>query len=197
MASYDIVAKVRADMSQFIAGMKSGEVASSEFAMKMGGMGNAIAVGTAAAVAVAGIALYKLGENFEKGYKTIRVTTGATGEQLKALEGNMRNVFGKTPASIADVSTTISDLSVKLGLSGAPLESLSLQMIQLSRITGSDLKGNIEAVTTVFKNFSVSASDQKDKLDLLVPLKYPQLEHLLEGWISHWIRRHVLAWIQY
>lgn len=167
MASYDIVAKVRADMTQFISGMKSGELATSSFTQKMGGMGNAVAVGTAAAVAVAGIALFKLGESFEKSYKQIRVSTGQTGAALEGLEQSFRNVYAKTPASMGDVSTAVSDLSVKLGLTGAPLEALSLQVIQLSRITGTDLKGNIEAVTMVFKNFSVSAEDQKGKLDLL------------------------------
>ena len=167
MASYDIVAKVRADMSQFIAGMKSGEVAASSFATKMGGMGKASMLGPAAAMAIAGVALFKLGESFEKAYKTIRVTTGATGEHLANLEANFKNVFAQTPASMGDVATTVSDLSVKLGLSGKPLEELSLQIIKLSRITGTELKGNIESVTTVFKNFGVGAGDQKDKLDLL------------------------------
>lgn len=167
MASYDIIAKVRADMSQFIAGLKSGELATTEFATKVGGMGNAVAVGTAAAVAVAGVALYKLGEAFEKSYKQIRVGTGQTGEQLEALRTNFRNVFAQTPASMGDVSTAITDLNVKLGLTGKPLEEASLQFIKLSRITGTDLKGNIEAVTMVFKNFGVGAADQKDKLDLL------------------------------
>jgi TP901 family phage tail tape measure protein len=167
MASYDIVAKVRADMSQFITGLKSGEMASSQFATKMGGMGKAVAVGTAAAVAVAGIALYKLGEDFEKSYKKIRVATGATGEDLKGLEENFKHVFGKTAASMDDTSTAISMVAQKLGLTGKPLEDLSLQFLRLSKATGTDLNGNIESVTMAFKNFGVSADDQKNKLDLL------------------------------
>ena len=165
--TFDIVAKLRADATQFIAGLKSGEIATSSFATQVGGMQNVLAVGTAAAVGVAAVALFKLGASFHDAYKEIRVTTGATGESLANLEESFRNVFSKTPASMKDVSSTIADVNVKLGLTGKPLEDVSLQLIKLSRITGTDLKGNTEAVTTVFKNFGVAASDQKSKLDLL------------------------------
>lgn len=166
-ASFDIVAKLRADSTQFIAGLKAGEVASTKFATSMGGVSQAVAVGAAAAVATAGVMLYKLGASFHDAYKEIRVGTGATGEALADLKQSFNNVFAQTPASMKDVGVVIADLNTKLGLTGAPLENLSLQIIKLSRITGTDLKGNIEGVTTVFKNFSVSASEQKDKLDLL------------------------------
>lgn len=166
-ASFDIVAKLRADATQFVTGLKSGEVASTKFAASMGGVSQAVAVGTAAAVATAGILLFKLGASFQDAYKQIRVSTGATGETLKGLETSFKNVFANTPASMKDVSTTIADLNVKLGLTGKPLEEVSLQILKLSRMTGTDLKGNIESVTTVFKNFGVAAADQKSSLDLL------------------------------
>jgi TP901 family phage tail tape measure protein len=164
---FDIIAKLRADTKQFIAGMKSSEVASSNLATSVGSAGSMVGVGLAASVAVAGIALFKLGESFHEAYKTIRVGTGQTGEALKGLEESFKNVYAKTPASMKDVSMAISDVSVKLGLTGAPLEAMSLQFIKLSRITGTDLKGNIEAVTMVFKNFNVAADDQSKKMDLL------------------------------
>ena len=166
-ASFDIVAKLRADATQFVKGMKEGQIASSSFATNLGGVNTAIAVGTAAAVATAGVMLFKLGASFHDAYKQIRVGTGQTGESLEGLKQSFKNVFGQTPASMKDVSMVITDLNVKLGLTGAPLEALSSQLIKLSRITGTDLKGNTEAVTTVFKNFGVSADEQKGKLDLL------------------------------
>ena len=61
MASFDVVAKLRADSTEFIKGLKAGEVASTNFAAAAGSMSTAVAVGVAAAVAVAGVALFKLG----------------------------------------------------------------------------------------------------------------------------------------
>jgi TP901 family phage tail tape measure protein len=166
-ASFDIVAKLRADATQFVTGLKAGEVASTKFAASMGGVTQAVAVGTAAAVATAGVMLFKLGSSFHDAYKQIRVTTGATGETLKELEGSFKTVFAQSPASMKDVGAVIGDLNVKLGLTGKPLEDVSLQMLKLSRMTGTDLKTNIESVTGVFKNFNVAAGDQKGALDLL------------------------------
>lgn len=165
--TFDIVAKLRADSTQFVKGMKSGEIAATNLASAVGGASQAIAVGTAAAVAVAGVALYKLGSSFHDAYKEIRVGTGATGEALDSLKESFRTVLGQTPASMDQVGSVIADLNTKLGLTGPNLENLSLQLLRLTRITGTDLAGNVEAVTTVFKNFGVSASDQKGKLDLL------------------------------
>ena len=165
MASFDVVAKLRADTSSLVKGLKEGELASSQFATKMGGASNALAMGTAAAVVVAGAALFKLGENFHSAYKTIRVATGATGDELHGLEQSFRNVFAKTPASMADVSTAIASVAQNLKLTGPQLESTSLEIIKLSRITGTDLKGNLESVIGMFKNFGVTAGDQKGALD--------------------------------
>lgn len=166
-AQFDILAKLRADSTQFVKGMKEGQIASQNFTSAIGGMNAGIGVGIAASVAVAGVALFKLGEKFHEAYKTIRVATGATGDELKSLEGSFKAVFANTPASMKDVASVLSDLNVKLGLTGKPLEDLSLQMLKLTRITGTDLKGNTEAVTSVFKNFGIGAADQKSKLDLL------------------------------
>lgn len=166
-ASFDIIAKLRADATEFVKGMKEGEIASSSFAKNLGGVGNALAVGIAASVAVAGVALYKIGENFDEALDSIRVSTGQTGVALGELEDSFREVFAATPSSMKDVSDVISALNVELGLTGKPLEELSTQLLNLSRITDTEVKANTEALTTVFKNFGVSAEEQKDKLDLL------------------------------
>lgn len=165
--AFDITAKLRADTSEFVKGMKEGEIASSNFATKLGGVGNALAIGIAASVAVGAAALYKIGANFDEALDSIRVSTGETGDALAGLEDSFRAVFASTPSSMQEVSDVISTLNVQLGLTGAPLENLSTQVLNLSRITGTELKGNIDSVTKVFKNFSVAAEDQEGKLDLL------------------------------
>jgi len=164
---FDIVAKLRADTKQFITGLKSGEAASTSFATSVGGAGNAVALGMAAGVVVAGAALMKLGASFNEAYKEIRIGTGATGDALKDLETSFKNVYSSTPASMAEVGMAIADINTKLGHTGPVLEASAEQFIKLSKITGDDLKGNIESVSMAFKNFGVSAEDQGGKLDLL------------------------------
>jgi TP901 family phage tail tape measure protein len=79
----------------------------------------------------------------------------------------MKAVAGTVPASFGDAGKAITVFSQKLGLTGAPLQTLSSQVLELSRMTGTDLGGNLTAVTDVFNNFGVGAGEQSGKLDLL------------------------------
>ncbi|KPJ64882.1 hypothetical protein AMK68_00165 [candidate division KD3-62 bacterium DG_56] len=131
---------------------------------KMAGVGLA-AVGTAA-VAV-GVGLFKIGADFDKAYDKIIVGTGATGEALEGLKDDFRAVFKGVPTDMESASTAISDLNTRLGLTGKPLQQLSKQMLEMSRMTKTDLAQNIEEVTRVFGDWGVTAADQSLALDKL------------------------------
>ena len=165
--SFDLVAKLRADTQDFITGLKSGEGATKSFNEQMMSMSKLVAVGAVAAFAVGGAALYKLGETFDSAFDDIRVSTGATGPALEALQEDMKAVAGAVPASFGDAGTAIAEFNKKLGLTGAPLQTLSAQVLELSRITDTDLKGNLAAVSQVMQNFGVDSAQQSSKLDLL------------------------------
>jgi TP901 family phage tail tape measure protein len=79
----------------------------------------------------------------------------------------MKAVAGSVPASFDDAGIAISKFNSKLGLTGDPLREMSAQILELSRMTETDLGGNIEAVSKVMQNFGVDAGDQSGKLDLL------------------------------
>ena len=165
--SFDLVAKLRADTQDFITGLKRGEGATKSFNEQMMSMSKLVAVGAVAAFAVGGAALYKLGETFDSAFDDIRVSTGATGPALEALQEDMKAVAGAVPASFGDAGTAIAEFNKKLGLTGAPLQTLSAQVLELSRITDTDLKGNLAAVSQVMQNFGVDSAQQSSKLDLL------------------------------
>lgn len=155
-------------------GQSSGDAAGEGFASgfigKVSGAGKAAAVGLGvgiAAVGAVGAGLFAVGSTFDDAFDKIRVTTGATGQTLEGLKVSFDTVFGDVPASADDVSTAISTLNQRLGLSGAPLEALSAQVLNLSRITNTDLKANLDAATGVFNAFGVSVADQPAKLDEL------------------------------
>jgi TP901 family phage tail tape measure protein len=126
-------------------------------------VGGAI-IGTALS---AGGALFKMGDDFDAAFDKIRINTGATGPALDALKENMKNVATAVPASFGDASTAVSEFNRRLGLTGEPLQGLSEQVLELSRLTKTDLNTNIAAVSDVMNNFGVTASDQGAKLDVL------------------------------
>lgn len=134
----------------------------------LGGVGKIAKMGLMAAgvgAVVAGAALFKMGADFDKAYDTIIVGTGATGEALEGLKGDFKAVFKGVPTDMASASTAIADLNTGLGLTGEPLQTLSKQMLELSRITKTDVGSNIKSVTRLFGDWSVASDDQSAALD--------------------------------
>lgn len=119
------------------------------------------------AVAVAAGAAFKLGESFDKAYDKIRIGTGATGDRLAGLRRDFKAVAASGPADFDTVSTAITSLNQRLGITGKPLQDLSKGVVRLSRLTKTDLGTNIESVTRVFGDWGVAVGDQSGKLDTL------------------------------
>jgi TP901 family phage tail tape measure protein len=127
----------------------------------------AIGFGILAGAGAVGVGLYQIGSSFDEAFDAIRTGTGATGPALEALQNDMKAVASAVPASFADAGTAITMFNQKLGLTGQPLQLLSEQALELSRITGTELAGNVQSITDVMQNFGVSAGEQSGKLDLL------------------------------
>ena len=137
---------------------------------KFGKLGLAAAAGfaaVAAAAAAAGVALFKIGEDFHAAYSTIIVGTGASGDALEGLKDDFRAVAASVPASLGDVGTAIADLNTRTGATGADLQNLAGRMLDLSRITGTDLSENIASITRVFGDWGISTADQAGAMDKL------------------------------
>jgi TP901 family phage tail tape measure protein len=149
---------------QAIGGFQTGLLA------KMGPVGAAagaaLVVGIGAAIA-AGVAALKIGETFDDAFDTIRIGTGATGDVLEGLKDDFKDVFKEIPTDAGTAAQAIADLNTRLGLTGQPLQDLSKQFIELSRLTGTDLGTNIETVTRTFGDWGIAVEDQAGALDLL------------------------------
>lgn len=126
-----------------------------------------MSAGVIAAFAAMGIAAVKFGGEFDKAYDTIRVGTGATGPALDALKGDFKAVVKDVPTDFASAGTAIADLNTRLGLTGKPLQDVSKQFLELSRLTGTDVSENIRQGTRVFGDWSIAAKDQAGAMDQL------------------------------
>ncbi len=120
-----------------------------------------------AAGAAVAFGLFKVGDAFDSAYDTIRVGTGATGKDLNKLQGDFKAVVADVPADFGSASTAIADINTRLGLTGPTLQKRAKQFLELSRITGTDLAGNIESASRVFGAFEVQTEDQADALDAM------------------------------
>jgi len=128
-------------------------------------VGSTLTKGVTLPIIGAGTALTKLAMNFDDAYDKIRVGTGATGDALKQLEKDFTAVYKSVPASMDDVSTAIADLNTRLDISGAPLQELATQILNLSRITGTDLGTVIQSTTRMFQDARIKQQDYGKALD--------------------------------
>lgn len=131
------------------------------------GAGIALGIGTAiAAGAAAGTkALYDIGDTWNDVHETLRVGTGATGDDLQAMFDGVKNVASQIPAEIEDIGSTMADVNTRMGLSGDTLETVTSQYLEASRILGSEV--DISATSAAFNAFDVAGEEVAGGLDHL------------------------------
>jgi phage-related minor tail protein len=111
---------------------------------KLGKIGATVGAGLAAGGIAAIVGLEKLGSTFDDAMDSIAVKTGATGEELDGLGDSFKSVFTSVPVSADEAAQAIGTVSQQLGLTGKPLEEVSTQLLNLSRITDTDLGTNLK-----------------------------------------------------
>lgn len=132
---------------------------------KLAAIGGVTALGAVAVVA--GKQLFGLGNDFDAAYDKIQIATGKTGKDLEALKASFRSVAGEVPSSFGQVSDAIAGLSAQTSVTGGDLESLALQVLNLSRLTGTDLTGNVQLVAKVMQDWKLPADAVGSTLDAL------------------------------
>lgn len=126
------------------------------------------AVGTAAVAGAKGA--IELGQQFEQASNTIRIGTGATGEDLEKLNKSFDEVYKSVPTSMEAASQAIADFNTRLGLTGPELEGVSKQAIQVSNLLGDDLTSVIEESSQAFQQWDISADDMGKEMDYIFKL---------------------------
>lgn len=136
----------------------------------------AIAIGTAfvagaglaiKAAADMGKALYDLGSEFDSAYDAIRIGTGATGDDLEALQETMKDVYTSIPATMEDSAKAIADYNTRLGLTGDELADMSTKALQVSDMLGEDLGATIESSSQAFQQWGIDSKDMGKQMDYI------------------------------
>lgn len=117
-----------------------------------------------AAVGTAAVASFNA---VDEGLDTIRVGTGATGQQLEELGNVMKQVGAETPASFKDIGVVISELNTRFGLTGDRLKGLTKQIVEMARITGTDVTTAVQSASHVFAIWGVETDKMQGVLDHL------------------------------
>lgn len=163
----NVVVKIGADISELQKSLNEASKSLDKAGKTLTSIGGTFTKGLTLPIAAATTGILKLGMDFKDSFDKIRVGTGATGDALEDLKNDFKAVYSSVPAGMADVSTAISDLNTRTGLAGKPLQELSAQMLNLSRISGEDLSGMIANSSRLFGDWSVAADDTAGTMDYL------------------------------
>lgn len=166
--------KITGDLTQFNKDIASVEktlnkqtAGLSKVAKSMTTVGDSMVKGVTVPILAIGAGLLKLGEEFDGAYDKIRIGTGKTGKELEAINDDFREIAKVAPSSFSDIGTAVAGLNSKLGLTGKPLQDLSTQVLNLSRITKTDLNTNIDQAAKLFNNWKISTENQSKTLDMM------------------------------
>jgi TP901 family phage tail tape measure protein len=114
-----------------------------------------------------GAGLSKLGATFDDAFDAIRINSGATGDALEALQDDFKEVAKRVPSDFEQISTSIADYNTRLGITGEILQDLSVQTLNLARITGGNLGKIIEETSQTFQAFNIPVKEYGESLDYI------------------------------
>lgn len=138
-----------------------------KFGTELQDVGKLMSAGLTVPLVGLGVALLKVGTDFDNVSDTIRARTGKMGADLEALNTTFRNVFAQVPNSLESVTDAITGLAQRTGATGAELEKLSIQILNMARLTGSEVAPLVQTVTRLFGDWSIATKDQSKSLDFL------------------------------
>lgn len=131
---------------------------------KVGGTLTKYVTAPLAAVGTASIAAFK---EVDDGLDQIAKITGATGENLKALEDSAKNIATTIPTSFDTAGSAIGEVNTRFGVTGGELESLTTQFIKFADLNNTDVSTSINNVQKVMAAFGVETQDAGKLLDAM------------------------------
>ena len=105
-------------------------------------------------------------EEVDKGYDTIIVKTGATGDVLKDLQNSADNVFTSIPVEMDNVGDAIGEINTRYALTGKELESLTSYFLEYSKINNTQVASSVRNVAGIMKAFQEDTANASKVLDV-------------------------------
>lgn len=173
-ASLQVIPSLRGVQQQLTSGMvgpsaqagaEAGQQAGGGFLKNLPGGPKLVA---ALGIGAIGVAAFKAASEVDAAFDKIRVASGATGPQLAGLQDVFKDVVRDIPTDFGKASDAIAQLSQRAGeATQGELKRLAERELELARITGTDLTGNVKASEDAFHSWGIVVGDQPKALDQL------------------------------
>lgn len=133
---------------------------------KISSMGDALMPVTAGITAL-GTASVKAWQEQDEALDNVIAKTGATGEQLEAMQDIINSLATSIPSDFKTVSNAVAEVNTRFGATGQELENLSALFIKYSELNNTDVAGSIDAVSAMMKAWGLNASQTESVLNTL------------------------------
>lgn len=134
---------------------------------KMVNVGKGLTTHVTAPIVGIGAAAVQSFNEVQEGLKIVAQKTGATGDELAAMEETVRNLAKELPTDFSTAGTAVGELNTRFGVTGQELEKLSEDYIKFARVNGVDLNNSIDQTQKALSAFGLSAEDAPALLDRL------------------------------
>src|SRR5690606_38853639 len=105
-------------------------------------------------VALGGVA-YAAANDIDKAYNTIRVGTGAVGDDLEDLKDTFLDVFGSVSQGADETANALANLNTFTGATEDTLADLTKSVLDASRMMGEDGASNAAAFGRAMKQWQI------------------------------------------
>lgn len=167
MSERSLLVRFGADLSDLEKAVGKAAKAVGKVGGQMEKLGKELTASVTAPLVGLGAAAIAASETIDDAMDTIRASTGATGDRLDTLSKSFNAVFATVPDSADKVAQALSGLSLKTGATGESLESMAAQMLNLSRLSKTEVEPLIQSTQKAFQNWGIEADKQSSALDML------------------------------
>ena len=116
-----------------------------------------VAFGTASMVAF---------KDVDKGMDAVVKKTGATGDELKAMQESVKNLGTEIPADFEDIGNAVGEVNTRFGVTGQELEDMSAQFLKFAKVNDVDVVSSIDNTQKALAAFGMDASEAGKMLDV-------------------------------
>ena len=97
---------------------------------------------------------------------TVTKKTGASGDALKEMQNQVRDIATSMPTTFEDAGVAIGEVNTRFGLTGDALKDLSKDFIKFAKVNDTDVNNSIDTIQSSMAAFNVEAEKAPAVLDL-------------------------------
>lgn len=131
----------------------------------MASAGKQMTVGITAPLAGMAFAANRAFYEVDEGLDNVTMATGATGDELEALQQSFKNVYGSFPTDSATLGDVLGEVNTRFGYTDDQLEESTEKFLKFANITGVDAKTGVQLIARAMGDAGIEADEYGAVLD--------------------------------